>query len=587
MEKELIKKLKIYLQSKDFLNFDKLINSLLINGNVKKSILYNFLGYKDLILNNLESAEHNFKSSIKENKSFDSLINLGATYLKMDRVEEAIDNFIQSIEIKKNNAESYIFLSKCYLYNKDYQKALDILGEGIKQVSPNDNILKHFAKVALDLKEYELAISLYAQILRKYPKDYIAFNNLGACYEALNQFSLAKKNYTKSINIFPKYEEALCNLGNLLRSEGLFDEAKKILLKALSISKSQCQIFRYLSVIHKFKTPNDIYLQKMLELEKKNLETDKSFLHELYFAIYKAYEDLNDFQLASKYLVKANQQKRSLLNYSNDHQKLHFEMMKDIFQENKAIFPDNLKEKPKSIFIVGMPRSGTTLVEQIISSHSNVVSGGELFYLQKYIKQFFPSSEPEQFKSSVYKNFKLYGPKIAQSYNLEINKISKDKIVTDKLPFNFLFIGFIKSIFKDVKIVHCKRSPMETCFSIYKNYFPFDELGFAYDQKELGEYYYLYDDIMSHWTKIYKDEIYEIEYDKLVENQNEETKKLINYCNLKWDDKCLNFYENKNIVKTLSTNQVRQPIYKTSLKSWKKYEKSLVDLSQALDKLSF
>jgi hypothetical protein len=233
-----------------------------------------------------------------------------------------------------------------------------------------------------------------------------------------------------------------------------------------------------------------------------------------------------------------------------------------------------------------MPRSGTTLIEQIISSHPDVVSGGELFYLQKYIKKYFPDKEPNLFKSSVLEKLEDFGPRIAENYNEEILKISKNKLVTDKLPFNFIFIGLIKSIFKDVKIIHCKRSPMETCFSIYKNYFPFDELGFAYDQNELGEYYNLYSDLMLHWKNLYKNEIYEIEYENLINNNETEIKNLIDYCDLEWNEKCLNFYQNKNVVKTLSTNQVRQPIYNTSLNSWKKYEKYLEPLNEILKSLS-
>ena len=127
---------------------------------------------------------------------------------------------------------------------------------------------------------------------------------------------------------------------------------------------------------------------------------------------------------------------------------------------------------------------------------------------------------------------------------------------------------------------------METCFSIYKNYFPFDELGFAYDQNELGEYYNLYSDLMLHWKNLYKNEIYEIEYENLINNNKTEIRNLIDYCDLEWSDKCLNFYQNKNVVKTLSTNQVRQPIYNTSLNSWKKYEKYLEPLNEILKSLS-
>jgi tetratricopeptide (TPR) repeat protein len=581
-----INQLKTLLSQKNYNKFDQVINSAEFCLVLDKNIIHNFKGYRYLATENLSLAEEHFKKALEIKKTFDVLTNLGVTYLKMGDYFLSEKYLKESMILNKTFSDNYIFLSKCYVAQEQFDKAVKTLEEGSIFSKPIDLVLKSFARMSLEIKEYDLAIALYSRVKKIFPKDFHAYNNLGVSYEALNQFDLAKRNYIKAVNLNPSFEDGLCNLGNLYRSEGDFAQAEKYFLQALKVSKHPSKIYRYLSVIYKFKSPDDTILSMMLELKdnKKNALKDE---HELYFAIYKAYEDLKDLDSSIKYLNLANKTKRSSLNYSNHHQKIHFQMMKDIFKNNQAKILEIPKKPSKAIFIVGMPRSGTTLVEQIISSHSKITSGGELFYLQKYIKKYFPAKDPEIFKSSVLQNLNIYGPEIAIHYNMDIEKISKNKIVTDKLPFNFVFIGFIKSIFKDVKIIHCSRSPMETCFSIYKNYFPFDELGFAYNQKELGEYYRLYYDLMKYWKDVYKDEIFELKYENLISDQEMETKKLLSYCNLEWENECLDFYKNNNVVKTLSTNQVRQPIYKSSLNSWKKYGNHLSELAENLGDLFF
>ena len=236
-------------------------------------------------------------------------------------------------------------MAKLYILEEKFDKAVNILKDGSKFSKPINLVLKSFARMALEIKEYDLAIALYLRVIKLFPKDFYAYNNLGVCYEALNQFDLAKRNYIKAVNLNPSFEDGLCNLGNLYRSEGDFSQAEKYFLQALKVSKHPSKIYRYLSVIYKFKSPDDKILSMMLELKdnKKNVLKDE---HELYFAIYKAYEDLKDLDSSIKYLNLANKTKRSSLNYSNHHQKIHFQMMKDVFKNNQA----KILEMPKKTF---------------------------------------------------------------------------------------------------------------------------------------------------------------------------------------------------------------------------------------------
>ena len=217
-----------------------------------------------------------------------------------------------------------------------------------------------------------------------------------------------------------------------------------------------------------------------------------------------------------------------------------------------------------------MPRSGTTLVEQILSSHPNVFGGDELNYIPDLVKKYLK------------KDLNLFNTdseilrQISNEYIDRLKKLSSDsKKITDKLPMNFKWIGLIKIILPNSKIVHCTRDSRDICLSIFKNFFTSNKMNFAYDIKEICEYYNLYSNMMKYWQTLLPNFIYDINYEKLVKKPNDQIKYLLKECNLDWNDNCLKFYENKRAVQTRSDIQVRQKIYKTSINSWKNYRKDL------------
>ena len=219
-----------------------------------------------------------------------------------------------------------------------------------------------------------------------------------------------------------------------------------------------------------------------------------------------------------------------------------------------------------------MPRSGTTLTEQILSSHSKVSSGGELTYLGDVIKKYFPSKELDNFYEEVTTNLKDYYVSMSQDYLRLTEKISKNKFVTDKLPQNFSFIGFVLVMFPNSKIIHCQRNPKATCLSIFKNYFPDNGIWYAYNSTELVEYYKLYENMMDFWNKLFPTQIFNLKYEDIVSDQINTTKNLLKFCDLEWEESCIQFYKNSSVVKTLSTTQVRSSVYKSSLDKFKMYE---------------
>ena len=231
------------------------------------------------------------------------------------------------------------------------------------------------------------------------------------------------------------------------------------------------------------------------------------------------------------------------------------------------------------IFVIGMPRSGTTLVEQILSSHSMVKAGGELNEMSKALnEEVAHSSSADMFQKIANlspENINNIGKNYCRSLRL-IDGTSKH--ITDKLPLNFQLVSLIFSCMPNAKIIHCTRDARDNCLSIYKNYFWQEVMPWSYNQIELNLYYNLYNDLMIYYNSVFKSKIFNINYESLISNPEKNIKELIRYCDLGWEENCLQFYESKNVVKTASVAQVRNKLYASSVNSWENYQDFLPDL---------
>ncbi len=257
---------------------------------------------------------------------------------------------------------------------------------------------------------------------------------------------------------------------------------------------------------------------------------------------------------------------------------------KDDFFSTKSTFHKKIYEKylksgssdASTIFILGMPRSGTTLVEQILSNHSKVFGAGEQDIINEIVQKKFTNKKLSLFLEPAIDSNKNILKEIGDEYLNKMKNISNNsERSTDKLPFNFFWIGLIKLILPKSKIIHCFRDPKDNCFSIYKNHFQKGTINYSYDLNNIVEYYNLYSDLMNYWNKLFPNFMFNIKYESLVSNTKNEIINVLNFCDLVWDDNCLNFYKNKRSVKTASNVQVRSKIYNSSIGFWKNYEKHL------------
>ena len=278
------------------------------------------------------------------------------------------------------------------------------------------------------------------------------------------------------------------------------------------------------------------------------------------------YEDIGKLHQSYAHLSEGNRLRKKLLNYSINQDRELFSKLKNTqprLLKNSLKINENLTEATP-IFILGMTRSGTTLVEQIISSHSEVLGAGELNHVSQLGLNL--SVEPTAIDTAAISKFR-------KMYLSELSKVSGGKyFVTDKLPNNFRLIPLICAALPEAKIIHVERNAAATCWSNYKKYFVSNNLGYCYDLMDVVEYYSLYKELMKLWRLQYSERIYNLDYEKLTTDQENQTRKLINNLGLNWKDACLSPHKNKRSVRTASQQQVRQKVYKGSSEEWRKYE---------------
>lgn len=524
---------------------------------------------------------------IKENRDNPILLNLYGVFLEIKKdFNKALQLFLKCININKNYPPPYLNIGRLYLNFKMLKPSIDFLEKYLNLVESSDFDGEYFlAKAYYFNYQYKDSINLLEKIYTKYQKQLeldqkIEILNLtGAAHTLDKNVDEAANKYNQALKLDQNNVITLGNLANALRSQDKTKEALAIFKKSLELDPSNPHLHKDLSVIVKYKDQNDEHLKEMVKLynSKGYSSKDKA---EIGFAIGKAYDDLNMPGEARKYLIFSNDERRGQFKYDFKNEIKEFELHKDLFSNIKnRILKKDIHTKPVPIFILGMPRSGTTLVEQILSSHSKVEGGDEIFFLADSLQKAIPHKSfddfPECFNDNTDEKLKI----ISNLYISELNKISKGKdYVTDKMPLNFKLIGLIYHSFPNAKIIHCVRDGRDTCLSIYKNNFGTDKLAWAYDQHELSSFFNLYVDYMKLWKNLFGNFIYDFRYELIIDDTEKQIKSLLNFCGLDFEESCLNFYKNKRAVQTVSTMQVRQPIYSSSVKAWKKYENNFPDL---------
>ena len=476
----------------------------------------------------------------------------------------------------------YNILGSAYQNVGNLYSAKEIFSNGLKLVPNNISIMNNLGNVYKNIGEITLAENLFRKIVQIKPSYINAYINHGNLKRDNNDFQSAINLYSSALKINDKMPVTLYSLALAYQGLGEFEFAIKYAKKTLLIDPKFTQADLLISQSIKYKHGNKHFDEMSLKINTLELKSDQKV--NLLFAIAKANEDMGQVESLFKNLNLGNQINRSLLGFDINDEIKQFSQIKKIFSNigiNKIIKKSSCNKK--IIFILGMPRSGTSLVEQIISSHSNVYGAGELHQLSKIVKERLTvNNNISEQKIKELVNDEFFANKLRKDYYEYLERFNSDKnFITDKAPLNFRWIGLIKILFPQSIIIHCTRDPKANCFSLYKNFFE-GGLSFSYNQKELATYYKLYSNLMNFWLNLFPNTIYEAKYEKIIDNPKHEIKEMLKFCDLSWEDCCLQFHKNKNPIKTMSTAQARQPIYKSSVNSYKKFSSFLEDLNKNL-----
>ena len=458
--------------------------------------------------------------------------------------------------------------------------AKEIFTKGLKLEPNNISIMNNLGNVFKNMGQINLAEDLFLKIITKKP-DYVnAYINLGNLKRDNNNFQEAISMYSKALRINENISITNYCLALAYQGLGDFNLAIKYAKKTLVIDPKFTQADLLIAQSTKYKSANQHFNQMNSKI--KNLELSDNQKINLLFALAKANEDMGEIKKSFKNLDEGNLIKRNLINFDIKSEIKLFNEIKKAFYKiniNNSIKRNNFNKE--TIFILGMPRSGTSLAEQIITSHSNVFGAGELPQLSKIVNEnILIDNIFSEKKVNELINSDTFSDQLRKSYHDYIERFNTNKnFITDKAPLNFRWIGLIKILFPHSKIIHCTRNAKDNCFSIYKNFFE-GGLNFSYNQKELATYYKLYIDLMDFWKDLFPSSIYELNYEKIIDDPKKEIKAMLEFCELSFEDDCLEFHKNKTPVKTMSTAQARQPIYKSSVNSFEKFSSFLEDLNK-------
>jgi tetratricopeptide (TPR) repeat protein len=526
---------------------------------------YNNLAASLQELGELKKAEAKYRQAIVLKSDFtQAYSNLGVTLQELDRLAEAETASGKAIILKPDLAEAHNNLGNTF----QKQDKLEGSNSSLRQaILLKPNYTQAYCNLGVTLQKLgrlgEAKSSFRKALILK--SDFAeALNNYGAMLQELGQLEEAEACLRKAITMKSNYALAYYNLGATLQKLGGLEEAEALYQRAIRLKPRYAEAHRLLASTKKFSIRDERF-SKMLELY-----LDKSILGEqrchISFGLAKASEDIGNFRQAFKYYNEGNLLRKKRLNYDIKTDIELFTQLKANYPriKNNLIEANRLANTLTPIFILGMPRSGTSLVEQIISSHSQVTGAGELSFASKFGSSL--ARGLSEVNTDALLNFRDKYIKNLKNYS------NKNLFVTDKMPQNFRYTGLLAAAFPEAKIVHVKRNPAAVCWGNYKQYFSSKTLGYCYSLDDIVEYYGLYKDLMEFWSSQFPSRVCDVDYEVLTVNQEDETKKLINYLGLKWEEECLSPQDNKRSVATASNIQVRQRVYKGSSQQWQNFK---------------
>ncbi len=532
----------------------------------------------------LVAAEQCYRQLLEVDRHHaDALHHLGLLLRDRGNSEEAISLLTRAVAVRPNDAVGQNNLANMLKEEGRLTEALSAYRAAVRCDPDYANAYFNLADLLLDQGELQAATDCYRQVLRLSPEDAGAWNGLGAALRRRQRLAEAMEAFDTALRISPDWLDAHNNRGLVLAALGDLEAATVCFRTAIELDADYASVYENLAKSRRFGAGDrgEILRLQALAESSKLQESARVSLH---FALGKMLDDCGVYNQAFEHYRTANRLKRQTVDFEREQHTAAISdsittFSRDFFEQRQG--SDHPSELP--VFIVGMPRAGTTLVEQIIASHPQVFGADELTHIRDIATALparlqtdmaYPGCVPMIDATSV--------RSLAEDYLGKLRALGGDALrVSDKMPGNFFHLGLIALMFPRARIIHCRRDPLDVCLSIYFHRFVHG-YDYAYDLTDIGVYYRQYRRLMQHWHETLPIKICDVQYEELVANQESESRRLIDYCGLPWDDRCLEYHKNDRPVQTMSNWQVRQPIYTDSIQRWKKYEEHLDELKEAL-----
>ncbi|MBL4602236.1 MAG: sulfotransferase [Emcibacteraceae bacterium] len=513
------------------------------------------------------------------------LVAQGVEHDRSGREQEAIDCFKKALRNNSDNVDAMRYLAIAYIKQDENLSDAEALLRRVVQIAPDFSLgWGDLGHVLVKGRNYMEAIEVYKKAIKILPDNFTAWIQLASAQATAGYPEESAKSYKKVLEINSEAPTALLGFGHVLKTLGDQPASLRAYREAVRQKPEFGEVYWSMANLKIFKFEDKEVQEMEKQLENSPLD-DATEVH-FRFALGKAFEDKKDYDKAWEYYHSGNELQRQLVEYdpvgnSERHKKTRSYFTSDRIKEAEGNgYPD---EGP--IFIVGLGRSGSTLIEQILASHSQVEGTEELSVLAKLsdtVGRFRPDNVRypkalNEMRPQDWRGLGLDYLEGAKRY-----RMTDKPIFTDKLPNNYSFIGFIHLILPNAKIINARRHPIDSCLGNYKQLFGHGQ-NFTYDMFDMCEYYKEYSSLMDHWNDVLPGKVLDVHYEETVTDLEGQVAKILDHCGLPFEEQCVRFHETERAVKTASSEQVRQPIYTGGMGKWRKYEKHLEEWQEELE----
>ena len=572
-QKHLENKYKIYLylgEDKNALKVLKLLHENHPTIRTARTISNYYLSNNDE-----EKSDLVIQSFFENNKSYSDLYK-GIRHAKAGRNKLAEESYKNVLSKDNKNVDALRLLGLLAFKNNNHDIAEKLLIRAI-QLDPYFHLLwDNLAKVFRVQNKLEESKKAFENLIKLDPKNNEAFVALGTIYNKLAQYKDGINSYKKALKLNDNNARVYLSMGHALKTLGNRKECEDSYLKAIKLFPLSGEGYWSLANLKTY-TFNESQIQAMKSAIKEDMHEQEKI--QMMFALGKAYESKKDFKESFKFYNDGNWMQRKTVEYNAEENSKSIDLTIDFFKQNKEKlnFDSGISSKDP-IFILGLPRAGSTLLEQILSSHSMIEGTEELHNIMTIGRRIRTTNDSKNYLNNLLdlnkENISSYG----NMYIDETRWARKDNnFFIDKMPNNFPHIGLIKMILPNAKIIDARRNPLDGCFSCFKQYFAKGQ-HFTYDLDDVARYYKDYLKIMKFWNNYFPDEIYTVCYENVINNPEQEVRLMLKYLGLDFEKSCMDFYKSSRPVKTASSEQVRQPIYKSGMNYWENYEDDLSTL---------